>query len=156
MSVSAYLHLDAPVSSTLLTHYCQQPSHKETFAHFWAKYYESSNCMYVGKSEYSTAIIFSFQSYPRSSFILGRETRLDLYHIAFIWKLHNMICISYTMFGEICIFIFPLEGHLLMSGLLVMAVHHFFCVRMFFDDILLCACNLVPELHFSMFCILTN
>ena len=26
MSVSAYLHLDAPVSSTLLTHYCQQPS----------------------------------------------------------------------------------------------------------------------------------
>ena len=35
MSVSAYLHLDAPVSSTLLTHYCQQPSHKDTFEHFW-------------------------------------------------------------------------------------------------------------------------
>ena len=33
----------------------------------------------------------SFQSYPRFSVILGRETRLDLYHIAFIWKLHNMI-----------------------------------------------------------------
>ena len=152
MSVSAYLHLDAPVSSTLLTHYCQQPSHKETFAHFWAKYYESSNCIGFGKSEYRTAIIFSFQSYPRSSFILGRETRLDLYHIAFIWKLHNMI---YDVWWNLYFDLSP-WGSSLNEWVVSYGCPPFFLCQNVFDDILLCACNLVPELHSNMFCILIS
>ena len=129
MSVSAYLHLDAPVSSTLLTHYCQQPSHKETFAHFWAKYYKSSNCIGFGKSEYRTAIIFSFQSYPRSSFILGRETRLDLYHIAFIWKLHNMIYdVWWNLYFDLSPWGSSLNEWVVSYGC---SVHQFFSVRMF-------------------------